>query len=199
MVGVVAVGIPVLLAIFGADYLDTRNELGAWLPLMLVPAIGLGGRYAGRTGLATTTGLCAIGLFVSISVWTNPAYQRENTRALARALGPATLPRAIVLTPGSSSVPLGLYTQPFLKTGEPVREVDLVAMPIRNGVFSGAKPPPRVLNHPPFAAGMNLVEQKFTRSYSLIRFRSAKPQMLQSNFLQSLRLDSRPVVVLYQR
>jgi hypothetical protein len=72
-------------------------------------------------------------------------------------------------------------------------------MPIRNGVFSGAKPPPRVLNHPPFAAGMNLVEQKFTRSYSLIRFRSAKPQMLQSNFLQSLRLDSRPVVVLYQR
>jgi mannosyltransferase len=199
MVGVVAVGIPVLLAIFGADYLDTRNVLGAWLPLMLVPAIGLGGRYAGRTGLATTTGLCAIGLFVSISVWTNPAYQRENTRALARALGPATLPRAIVLTPGSSSVPLGLYTQPFLKTGEPVREVDLVAMPIRNGVFSGAKPPPRVLNHPPFAAGMNLVEQKFTRSYSLIRFRSAKPQMLQSNFLQSLRLDSRPVVVLYQR
>src|SRR5437763_10350916 len=69
LVGIVAVGIPVLLAIFGADYLDTRNVLGAWLTLMLVPAIGLGGARAGRSGLATTGGLCAVGLVVSITVW----------------------------------------------------------------------------------------------------------------------------------
>jgi mannosyltransferase len=199
LIGVAAVALPVLLAIFGADYLDTRNVLGAWLPLMLVPAIGLGGRYAGRTGLATTTGLCALGLFVSIAVWANPAYQRENDRGVARALGPPTLPRAIVLTPESATVPLGLYTAAFLSQPIAVREVDLVALPIRSSVFSGAKPPPRYPNHPIFTTGMNLVEQRFTRSYTLIRFRSANPVLLQPNFLLSLRLDPRPAVVLYQR
>jgi hypothetical protein len=199
LVGVVAVGIPVLLAIFGADYLDTRNVLGAWLPLMLVPAIGLGGRRAGRTGAVTLAGLCALGLFVSITVWANPAYQRENDRALAHALGPPTVPRAIVLTPSSSRVPLGLYTRPFQLRPIPVREVDLVSLPVRSGVFSGAKPPPRLRNHPVFTPGMNLDEQRFPGGYTLIRFRSSTPVLLKPNYLLSLRLDPRPAVVLYQR
>jgi len=199
LVGLAAVGIPVVLAIFGADYLDTRNVLGAWLPLMLVPAIGLGGRRAGRTGAVTLAGLCALGLFVSITVWANPAYQRENDRALAHALGSPTLPRAIVLTPSSSRVPLGLYTRPFQLRPIPVREVDLVALPVRSSVFSGAKPPPRFRNHPPFTPGLNLDEQRFPRAYTLIRFRSSTPVLLKPDFLLSLRLDPRPAVVLYQR
>jgi hypothetical protein len=199
LVGGVGVGLPLVLAIAGADYLDTRNVLGAWLPLMLVLAIGLGGRRAGRTGLATTVGLCAVGLYVSIAVWANPAYQREDDRGLAHALGPASVPRAIVLTPNASRVPLGLYTKPALETQPiPVREVDLLALPIRSSLFSGAKPPPRAPNHPPPVAGMKLVEQRFTPRYTLIRFRSPKPVLLQPSALLSLRLDPRVAGVLYQ-
>jgi hypothetical protein len=197
--GVAAVGLPVILALAGADYLDTRNVLAAWLPLMLVLAVGLGARRAGRTGLVATAGLCAVGLFVTISVWANPAYQREDDRGLAHALGPPTVPRAIVLTPQSATVPLSLYAGPFVKGPIPVREVDLVALPIRSGVFSGAKPPPRIPNHPEFTPGMKLVEQKFKPEYTLIRFRSDKPVLLKPDFLLSLRLDPRPANVLYQR
>jgi hypothetical protein len=199
VVGGTAVGLPVILALAGADYLDTRNVLGAWLPLMLVLAIGLGARRAGRTGLVATAGLCAVGLFVSISVWANPAYQREDDRGLAEALGPPTVPRAIVLTPINATVPLGIYTKPFERSVIPVREVDLVALPTRSSLFSGAKPPARYPNHPVFTPGMKLVETKFTDQYSLIRFRSDKPVLLQPSFLSSLRLDPRNVAVLYQR
>src|SRR5262249_17912224 len=46
VIAVAGVGSPLLLAVFGADYFDTRNVLGAWLPALLVPAIGLGARHA---------------------------------------------------------------------------------------------------------------------------------------------------------
>ncbi|HEY2600682.1 MAG TPA: glycosyltransferase family 39 protein [Thermoleophilaceae bacterium] len=200
LVGLTGVGVPLILAIAGADYFDTRNLLAAWLPLMLVLAVGLGSRRAGRTGLVATLGLCAVGLFVSIAVWANPAYQREDDRGLAHALGPATVPRALVVTPNASRVPLGLYSKPGLGTRPiPVREVDLLALPIRSSVFSGAKPPPRAPNHPPPAPGMKLVEQRFTRRYTLIRFRSPTPVLLQPATLLALRLDPRVAAVLYQR
>jgi mannosyltransferase len=198
-IGLVAVGIPVLLAIFGADYLDTRNVLGAWLPLMLVPAIGLGGRRAGRTGLVTTTGLCALALFVTVAVWANPAYQRENDRGLARALGRATVPRAILVTPASASVPLDVYLGPFSKGACPVKEVDLTALAVRSGTFSGAKPPPQPApDRPPPAPGFRLVERRVTRTYTLLRYRSPTAVLIPLPALYFNRLDSRQPAGLYQ-
>jgi mannosyltransferase len=199
LVGVVAAGIPLVLALAGADYLDTRNLLGAWLPLMLVPAIGLGARHAGRTGLAATAGLCGLGLFVSIVVWANPAYQRENDRGVAHALGPPTVPRAILVTPASASVPLRLYLGRTVGQPIPVREVDEIALAIRNSTFSGAKTPPRPPNHPPPAPGFKLVEQRFTRTYTLLRYRSSTPGVIPLPALYFNRLDSRPPAGMYQR
>lgn len=199
LVGVVGAGIPVVLALAGADYLDTRNLLAAWLPLMLVPAIGLGARHAGRTGAVATLGLCAVGLFVSISVWTNSAYQRENDRGVARALGPATVPRAIVVTPASSSVPIGLYIGGFIRRPIPVKEVAVVALAQRSSTFSGAKPPPRPATHAPPAPGFKLVERRFTPTYTLFRFRSPKPALIPLPALYFNRLDERPPAGMYQR
>ncbi len=199
-VGVVGVAIPIVLALAGADYLDTRNVLAAWLPLMLVPAIGMGARHAGRTGLAAALGLCAVGLFVSIAVWVNPAYQREDNRGVARALGPATVPRAIVITPASASVPVGLYLgAEFTRQPIPVKEIDVVALAQRSSTFSGAKPPPRPATHQPPAVGFTLVERRFTRTYTLFRFRSATPGVIPLPALYFNRLDSRPPAGLYQR
>jgi hypothetical protein len=200
LIGVIAVAIPVVLALAGADYLDTRNLLGAWLPLMLVPAIGLGARNAGRTGLVATAGLCAVGLFVTIVVFVNPAYQRDNNRGIADALGPVTVPRALVVTPVSASVPLSIYMQPFSKQTFPVKEIDLVALPERSSVFSGAhavKLP--ATPHQPPVAGMRIVGQRSTSSYTLIRFRSDKPVSIGPPGLLFNRLDPRQAAVLFQR
>ncbi|HET8673497.1 MAG TPA: glycosyltransferase family 39 protein [Thermoleophilaceae bacterium] len=198
-IGLAAVGIPIVLALAGADYLDTRNLLGAWLPLMLVPALGYRARRAGRTGLTALVALCALGLFVSVAVWANPRYQRDNNRGLARALGPAVVPRAIVVTPVSASVPLGVYMQPFAPAVFPVREVDLVALAQRSALFSGSQPPPRPGGHQPPAPGLKLVEQRYTSTYSLLRFRSAQPVTIPPAALLFNRLDPRAAAVLFQR
>jgi mannosyltransferase len=200
-VGLTAVGVPILLALLGADYLDTRNVLAAWLPLLVVPAMGYAARQAGRSGLAAFALLCALSLFVTVSVWANTSYQRDDVRGLARALGKPTVPRAIVLTPVSASVPLRVYLSPFVQPGEPVlvREIDLAALPIRSGVFSGAKPPPRKPGYVLPVAGMKLVEQRFTKTYSLLRYRSAIPIQIGPPALLFNRLDARPAAVIYQR
>jgi uncharacterized membrane protein len=200
VVGLVGVGIPLVLAIAGADYFNTRNLLATWLPLMLVPAAGLGARRSGRTGLAATAVLCAIGLYVSIAVWTKPAYQRENDRGLAHALGPVTEPRALVLTPVSATVPLRYYMQPFSTQPFPVKEIDLVALPQRSSVFSGARPIKLAPQpHQPPAPGFRIVEQKQTPSYTLIRFRSDTPTTILPPALLFNRLDPRQANVIYQR
>jgi mannosyltransferase len=200
VIGLTGVAIPLVLAIAGADYLDTRNLLAAWLPLMLVLAVGLGARRAGRTGLVATAGLCAIGLFVSIAVWANPSYQRENDRGVARALGPVTVPRAIVVSPASASVPIGLYTGGFSPTPFPVREVDEVGLALRSSTFSGAKSPPQPqpAKQPP-APGFRLVEVRSTPTFTLMRYRSPKPALIPLPALYFNRLDSRTVGGMYQR
>jgi len=199
-IGLAGLAIPLVLAIAGADYFNTRNMLATWLPLMLVLAAGLGARRSGRTGLAATAGLCAIGLYVSIAVWVNPAYQRENNRGVARALGPATVPRALVITPVSATVPLQYYMQPFRTSPFPVKEIDLVALPQRSSLFSGARPVKLAPQpHQPPAGGFRIVEQKQTPSYTLIRFRSDTPTTILPPALLFNRLDPRQANVVYQR
>jgi hypothetical protein len=167
---------------------------------MLVPAIGLGCRRAGRTGLATTVGLCAVGLFVSVAVWADPAYQRENDRGVAHALGPVTVPRAILVTPASSALPISIYAGPYSKTPFPVKEVDVVALAVRSSTFSGAKPPPRPApGRQPPAPGFRLVEQRLTPTYTLLRYRSPTPALIPLPALYFNRLDQRPPAGMYQR
>jgi mannosyltransferase len=199
IVGTAATGLPLLLALAGTDYFNTRNVIAAWLPLALVPSVGFGARHAGRAGTAAALGLCAIGLFVSIAIWSDRTYQRDDNRGLAEALGPATVPRAIVVTPVFAPVTLKLYLQPFVVPTQivKVREVDLAALPRRGAGLTRAAPPPRPVPHPP-APGMRLVEKRYRPTYTLFRFQSAKPVAFFPAGLLSNRLDPRAVAVLYQ-
>jgi 4-amino-4-deoxy-L-arabinose transferase-like glycosyltransferase len=202
VVAAAGVGIPLLLALLGADYLDTRNVLGAWLPALLLPALGFGARNTGRSGLLAAAGLGAIMLFVSVVVWVNPHYQRDDNRGLAHALGPATVPRAIVSTPAFAPKALGVYMrQPLLvptQQGLSVREVDLVALPVRSAGLTQAEKPPRTVPPPP-APGMVLVERRFAKTYSLVRYRSPTPVGVTVGGLLGERLDPRVPSVVYQR
>lgn len=200
-IAAVAVGLPLLLALAGADYLDTRNVIAAWLPAMLVPAIGLGARHGGRTGFLAAAALGAIGLFVSIAIWANPRYQRDDNRGLAHALGPLTEPRAIVVTPSFAPTALGVYLPPFSLAAAQlpdVQEVDIAALAVRSPSLTGAAPPPRPVTPAPSAAGMTLVEKRYTSTYTLLRYRSQSPISISAGTLLSLKLDPRSAAVIYQ-
>lgn len=54
------VGLPVLLALAGLDFVSTRNLLPAWLALALLVGLGLGSARAGRRGVLIGAALCSV-------------------------------------------------------------------------------------------------------------------------------------------
>jgi hypothetical protein len=167
-----------LLALVGVDYVDTRNVLVAWPPLALAVAAGLGARRSGRLGLAAAAALLALGASTVVFVVTREEYQRDNWRDVGAALGESDVARAVVVTPFTAPKPFAVYA-PRLElmpdAGEPVSEVDLVAMPLRERTQSEPGPPPRPEGHPPPAPGFELTETRFEDTFTLLRYTAPEP------------------------
>src|SRR5204863_2069457 len=104
--GATAIVAAVVLALIGPDYLIVRNVLPAWLPLAVAVATGLAASGVPREGIAAAAVLCAIGLVQIVAVASDQRYQRDDWRDAARALGPVTQTRAIIVTPASGKTPL---------------------------------------------------------------------------------------------
>ena len=123
----VAVGVPVLMALVGADYLITRNLIAAMVPLVVLAAVAAA---RSRFGPAAIGGLCAIGVIAFAGVEGNAYYQRDDWRAVAAALGPATRgPRVVAVNPSDGVPALEIYAPLHnLPRGQPVstREIDIV-------------------------------------------------------------------------
>ncbi len=128
-VGICAMVAPVVLALAGRDYLDARNLIGAWTPLVIVLAAGCAA--SARPGLLAAGGLGTLFLVVAVIGIADPGAQRTDYRGLARALGPSPAPgeRAIVVSPDFNWTPLAYYLPRYPRLGSGdvgVREVDLV-------------------------------------------------------------------------
>ena len=129
-----AVGLGVLAlagaaALGGKDYVVERNLLPALVPLAAVVALGLGAARARFAGLLVAVALCSYWLAFDVYVTQTPNLQRPDIRAVARALGPARVPRAIVgwrLEGDPLRWYLGDGALRWYGGGERVREVDLV-------------------------------------------------------------------------
>ncbi len=170
--GLLVVGLPVVLAAAGVDYLDSRNVLPAWIPLMTVVAAGL--LPAGRTGVAALVLLGLLGLAGVIGVAVTPKWQREDWRGMAHALGPATEPR-VIITPATGRRPLDLYLgrPPARRTGGAVvREIALL-YPVRRQSFTDPLPPPRLATSAP--GGFTLARRRVTDSYAIAVLRAPRP------------------------
>ena len=124
----IAAGVPFVLAVGGADFLNTRNVIAACLPFLVVVAAGLARARpavaAGGIGL-----LCAIGVATTAVFAADSTYQRSDFRGSAQALGAARGPRALVVPPVAGEIAYGRYLHglsPMPATGAAVTEVDLV-------------------------------------------------------------------------
>lgn len=198
--GASAAGIPLLLALAGADYLDTRNLLAAWLPLMVVVGAGLAARRSGRAGIAGVAVLCGLGLTSIVGVGAEPAWQRDDWRGVADALGPAAGPRALVVQPANGRRPLALYLDGLRAMplgGAPAGEVAVVYPVQRDTGGQHPSPPPRPQTLP--LAGFTAVERRRTDSYALLLLRAERPRQLAVAELMALGLVPRqPTAVLIQ-
>jgi len=185
---------PVLLALAGVDYFDTRNVLIAWLPLVVALAAGFGAERAGRAGITAAVALIVVSGSTVLFVNTRPTLQRDDWRAVGEALGsPLAAPRAVVVAPVSAGPPLDIYApelelMPATGTTD-VQQIDLVALPRRDRTQARPAAPPRPEDHPPPAAGFELVETRFEETFTLLRFTAPAPVAVTAAGLAATNVD----------
>jgi mannosyltransferase len=184
-----AVGLPVLLAILGKDYVIARNLIVVWVPLAVVAAAGWGASRAGAIGLVAAAGFFAASLAIVIAVDHESRLQRPDWRSAAKVIGPAPVERALVV-PFIGDDPLAYY----LPDARVVRhgtvrasEVDVVGWALRR---SRTPPPP--------AAGFRLVSRRHSGKLTFLRYTSSRPATFTRVQLSAERLGKEHGSVLVQ-
>jgi mannosyltransferase len=189
LLGVATVAMPLVLALVGADYFDTRNAILTWLPLATVVAAGL--LVAdGRAGLAATAVLGFLGVASVVGVALEPTWQRDDWEGAARSLGPASTGRAVVITPTSGAIPFKLYrpdARVMPKAGVRLRELALISRPRRTRRDTHPPPPPRPAR-PLVPTGFVEVRREYADTYSLIVLRAPTALGLRPEALKHYRL-----------
>jgi 4-amino-4-deoxy-L-arabinose transferase-like glycosyltransferase len=166
-VGVTGVGLALLFGAIGADYLDGRNLLPVFAPLIVLLGAGFGVRRAGWMGLALAGAFCLCALVFTIEIDRLPRLQREDLRNAAHQIEPLRPDTAVVTIRYSANQPLRYYLDARFAQGTlpPLREIDLVGSA---GAERGAA---RLL--PP---AFRRVESKpVSYDFTLMRFRAARP------------------------
>jgi hypothetical protein len=142
IVGFGSVGLALLAAAAGKDYILARNLLPALLPLLAATGVAAACVRDRRVGILLAGALCAYWIGFNIRVDTTQGLQRPDWSGIAKSMGPANRPRAIV-TWTLGIAPLQLYLHDGserLRPGEGplrVREVDLVT---KRGDVRGSDP-----------------------------------------------------------
>jgi hypothetical protein len=166
-VGLAGVGLPLLLGAFGADYLDGRNLIPVFVPLIVLLGAGFGGRRAGWSGLALAGAFCLCSLVFTIEIDRLPRLQREDLRNAARQIEPLRPGTAVVTIRYSGNQPLHYYLGASFAHGTlpPLREVDLV------GSASAERSARRLL-----PGAFHRVESKpVSYNFTLARYRAPRP------------------------
>jgi 4-amino-4-deoxy-L-arabinose transferase-like glycosyltransferase len=127
-VGIAGVLAPLALGAVGADYLDGRNLLPVFAPLILVIAAGFGVRRAPEAGILAAAAFCFCSLVFTIEIDRLPRLQREDLRNAAEQIGSPRPGVAIVTIRYATSQPLLYYLGADVARGPlpPLREIELV-------------------------------------------------------------------------
>ena len=195
----IAVGVPIVLAGLGQDYVSSRNVIVALVPAVLVAGVGL---VAGRAGLVAGLALCSVWLAILGAVSTQPRYQRKDHRGAARALGPVRENRLLAFSPGFV-IPgpfLVYFPGSELMTREPVatREIDVVALASVGRFGVGTPAPPRS-ESPRAPAGFRLVQRRDAETFTLLRYRARRPIPVTRGTVERLAFKTEAYAAVIQR
>jgi mannosyltransferase len=100
---------PLALGLVGQDYFLARNEIPAFIPLTTVVAAACVAPRTRWLGGALAVALLVLFSITAVDVQSHPYLERPDWRNVARALGPATVPRAILAADGTTADPLKIY------------------------------------------------------------------------------------------
>ncbi len=166
-VGLAGVGIPLLLGLFGPDYLDGRNLIPVFLPLIVLLGAGFGVRRAGWPGLALGLAFCLCSLVFTLEIDRLPRLQREDLRNAAHEVGPLRPDKAVVAIRYAVNQPLRYYLDGRFARGPlpPLREIALV----------GSAKAERRAGHLLPASFHQVESEPVSYNFTLTRFRAPHP------------------------
>jgi mannosyltransferase len=182
--GLIAILVPLALALAGADYFAPRNLIAAWIPLSAAFALVLGTSAAGRIGAALAIVVCVASAVVLVATALDPRLQRGDWSAVAATLRPGSQDRAIV-TVEDGAAPLEYYL-PALRLrylsrrlSVSVREVDLIGYaPLRPGALRAP------------TAAFSLAGRSDIHGLLAYRYTARSPQRLSGRFLRGLTITA---------
>lgn len=93
------------------DYFISRNLMPAVVPVAVLIAAACVAPRTHLLGGALAAALLAMFAVAAVRVQSRPYLERPDWRAVAHALGPATVPRAILAANGTTADPLKIYLQ----------------------------------------------------------------------------------------
>lgn len=177
LVGGISLALPLLLAFLGSDYVDGRNLLPVFVPLLILLGAGFAVRRAGLAGLALAAAFCLCGLAFTLEIDRLPRLQREDLRNAAAEVGAMHKGEVVVTNRYAAQWPLRYYLDATAAPQQlpPLTEIDLV------GSKSAAEQAaPRLL--PP---AFHRVESKpVSYEFTLTRYRSSRPVRVPLGALQ---------------
>ncbi len=101
--------LPLAAGVLGQDYFLSRNAIGAVVPLAVLLGAACAAPRLRLLGALLAVVLVAMFSYATIRVQTHPYLERPDWRSVARALGPARVPRAILAANGTTADPLKIY------------------------------------------------------------------------------------------
>ena len=187
--------VPLVLKAAGLDYFAAYNLQAIWVPAAIAVAAGYGARRAGLLGTGLAAAMCATFLAVVIEVDANPTLQRYDFKGVTRALGRSAATRAIVVSPQVGGHPLQAYNTrlvPLPPAGAHVSEVDLVGMHSQDESTRNRRP------RPP-APGFAFAGARVTDTFTIVRYRAARPQRVTPLQLLRVAVGDPPAAALLER
>ncbi len=180
-----AFAVPLALAATHAvDVYDGRNVIGNWIPFALLLACGLGTVRAPRATAALGGGLVALSLAVIAAINLIPAYQRDDWRGIAHALGSGHAGRVIV-SERFGEATLSIYRPEAHATGARTvltREVAYVSLRVRH--TGGAPSPAPIPGRAP--AGFRLAGVTRSEAFAVVRYRAPRATAITTKALRLL-------------
>ena len=175
VVGAAVVVPPIVISVFGANLVATRNLIAAWPLAAIVAGAGLAAERARRAGVAIAAGLCAVMLAIAIAVPFESGLQRSDWEELMARAGRPPPEGAVAVLRGFENGRVAAYYVPG--GGEPPSSPSLS---VRELVVVGDPDIAPVVFTTPPAPGFTLVESAQVGDLSLARYRSPTPVELPS-------------------